>query len=83
MRVITGPHQRAGFHVAEAHLERLGLELGKLARRVKPRHGQVIARGTQILADGEDVAMDGGQIAEDLQQFDWSLRRGPPSRRTW
>ena len=76
--VVAGAHQRARFDVAETHLERFGLQFGKLARRVQARHGQVVARGAQILADGEDVAVDGGEIAEDLEQFVTSLRRGRP-----
>ena len=69
MGVVAGADQRAGFDVAETHLERFGLQLGKLARRVEARHGQVVARGAQILADGEDVAADGGEIAEDCEQL--------------
>ncbi len=53
----------------EAHLERLNLQLGELARRVEPGHGQVIARRAQVLADGQDVAVHGSEIAEDREQF--------------
>src|ERR1039457_4002634 len=40
--VVAGADERAGFDVAEAHPERLGLQFGKLARSVKPRHGQMV-----------------------------------------
>src|ERR1035441_9593816 len=69
VRMIAGPHQRPRLHVAEANLERLGLQLGELARRIEPGHGQVIARGAQILTDGQNVATGRGQIAEDLEQL--------------
>ena len=69
MSMIAGPDERAGLDVAEAHSERLGLEIGEFAGGVKPGHGQVVAGRAQILADGEDVAADGGQVAEDLKKL--------------
>ena len=82
VRVIARPHQRTRLHMAEAHLERFCLELGKLARRVEPRHRQVIARRAQILADGQNVAAHRRQVAKNFKQLMPSLRPGPPSRRT-
>ena len=35
MRVVARPYQRTGLDVAEAHLQRLGLQLRKFARRNK------------------------------------------------
>ncbi len=75
VRVIAGANQGAGFDVAEAHLKGFGLQLGELAWRVEPGHGQVVARRAQILADGQDVAMDGGQVAEDLSSSEVSSPR--------
>lgn len=69
MRVVAGADERAGFYVAEAHLERLVFEFGEFAGRVKARHGEMIPRGAQILPDGQDVATGVRQIAEDFQQF--------------
>ncbi len=67
--VIAGAHQRAGFHVTEAHLQRLFFKEAKLFRRVQARHRQVVFRRPQILADGEDVDFARGQIAKYLQQL--------------
>ena len=67
--MVAGADEGAGFDVAEAHLERLGFELGKLARGVETGHGEMVAGGAEILADGEDVAVDGGQVAEDGEQL--------------
>ena len=59
VRVVTGAHQRAGLHVAEAHGQRFLLQEQELFRRVVAGDGQVIARGTQVLADGQDVHAPG------------------------
>jgi len=67
--VVAGADEGAGLHVAEAHLEGFGFQLGELARGVEAGHGEMVARGAQILADGEDVAVGGGEAAEDVDEL--------------
>ena len=80
--VIAGAHQRAGLHVAEAHLQRFFFQEAKLIRRVQPRHRQVVFRRPQILADGEDVDFPRGQIAKYCEQLVRALAQTRPSRRS-
>ena len=53
----------------ESHLECFRLQFLKLARRIKTRHRQVIARRPQILPDRQNVATYCGQVAKHIQQF--------------
>src|SRR5580698_5875933 len=67
--MVARPNERPGLHVAESHLQCFVFQFSKLTRRIKTRHGQMVARWAQILADGEDVALDGSQVAENVEQF--------------
>src|ERR1700680_1381855 len=67
--VIRTAHERPGFDVAEAQLERDLLERTKLVGRVVARHRQVGRRRAEVLADCEDLAIDASEIAEHLDDL--------------
>lgn len=67
--VIRGADQRAGLHMAEAHLEGFVLHELELLGRVVAGHGQVVARGAQILANGKDVDAYIGEVAVNVEEL--------------
>src|ERR1700686_3779250 len=49
VRVVTGPHQRAGFDMAETEAESLFPQKGELIGLIEAGNRQVILRRAQIL----------------------------------
>src|SRR3972149_2746535 len=62
--VVGAPHQRAGFHVAEAELVGLGLKLKEFLGGDIAIHGKLVQRRLEILPDGDDIALVAAQVAE-------------------
>ena len=44
VRVITRPHHRPGFHMAETKAQGFLFQIGEFFGRIEARHGQMIAR---------------------------------------
>src|SRR5262245_26825187 len=64
VRVIGTTDERAGFHVAESHVESDPLQVSEFRRRVVSRHREIGERGAEVLSDRDDLAAGLSKIAK-------------------
>src|SRR5437016_3337662 len=67
--MVGAADERPRLDVPNAPSPPLVLEREELFRRIKSRHGELVAGGAEVLADGDDFDAGPGKVAEHLEYF--------------